>query len=222
MGVFESIFDIAYLLIVISLGIKLLNNKKSGGRLFGVMAILLGVGDAFHLVPRIISHFTANGFEKNVVALSWGQFVTSITMTIFYVLFYHYYRNLSGDTDDRKKFAIYILAIARIILVLLPQNNWGTADGNYLFGIYRNVPFAILGLLLIIWTHKQKNTAGLKHMSLLIFLSFAFYIPVVLFSDFVPAIGALMLPKTLAYLAIVWLGYSHFNSGKKTQYATVR
>ncbi|MDY4129120.1 MAG: beta-carotene 15,15'-monooxygenase, partial [Peptostreptococcus porci] len=62
MGVFESIFDIAYLLIVISLGIKLLNNKKSGGRLFGIMAILLGAGDAFHLVPRIISHFTANGF----------------------------------------------------------------------------------------------------------------------------------------------------------------
>jgi len=44
----------------------------------------------------------------------------------------------------------------------------------------------------------------------LILLSFAFYIPVVLFADKYPAIGALMMPKTIAYLFIVILGYKYF------------
>ena len=44
-------------------------------------------------------------------------------------------------------------------------------------------------------------------MWLAIVLSFAFYIPVVLFSGVFPPIGALMIPKTCAYVWIVWMGY---------------
>lgn len=47
-------------------------------------------------------------------------------------------------------------------------------------------------------------------MSLLILLSFLFYAPVVLFSDTYPIVGALMMPKTVAYLMIVILGYKYF------------
>lgn len=210
MPIFESIFDITYLILVIFLGIRLLLEKKSGAKLFGIMAILLGLGDSFHLLPRVISHLSPNGFETYASILSCGQFITSITMTIFYVLFYHYYKNQSGDNSKIKKISIYILAIIRIILVLLPQNNWGQATGNYMFGIYRNIPFAILGILLIYWTYKKRNSPGLKKMSLLIFLSFGFYIPVVIWSGTHPIVGALMLPKTIAYLMIVIFGYSFF------------
>ena len=45
-------------------------------------------------------------------------------------------------------------------------------------------------------------------MWLTIVLSFAFYIPVVLFADTIPLIGMLMIPKTCAYVWTVWLGYS--------------
>lgn len=41
-----------------------------------------------------------------------------------------------------------------------------------------------------------------------IVLSFAFYIPVVLFADTIPMVGMLMIPKTCAYVWTVWLGYS--------------
>lgn len=40
----------------------------------------------------------------------------------------------------------------------------------------------------------------MKHMDLLIFLSILFYLPVVLFSDSYPVIGALMMPKTPPHL----------------------
>jgi len=76
-----------------------------------------------------------------------------------------------------------------MLLTALPQNNWGTAKGSYFFGIYRNIPFAIMGALLIYWTYKAKDKPGLKYMSLCILLSFAFYILVVLWGDMVPAVG---------------------------------
>lgn len=147
MKIFESLFDVIYLSVLVALGVRLLLEKSKGAKLFGVMAIVLGVGDGFHLLPRMISHLSPGGFEAHTSALSWGQFATSITMTIFYVLYYHYYRNQSNDTDNTKKWLIYGLAALRIVLVLLPQNNWGTANGNYMFGIYRNIPFLIMGLI---------------------------------------------------------------------------
>lgn len=212
MKIFESLFDVIYLSVLVALGVRLLLEKNKDAKLFGVMAIVLGVGDGFHLLPRVISHLSPGGFEAHASALSWGQFVTSITMTIFYVLYYHYYRNQSNDTDNTKKWLIYGLAALRIVLVLLPQNNWGTANGNYMFGIYRNIPFLIMGILLIMWSYKKKDIPEFKHMWILILLSFLFYVPVVLFSDKVPAIGALMMPKTVAYFLIVWFGFKHFVS----------
>lgn len=212
MKIFESLFDVIYLSVLVALGVRLLLEKTKGANLFGIMAIVLGLGDGFHLLPRVISHLSPGGFEAHAAALSWGQFVTSITMTIFYVLYYHYYRLQSNDTDNSKKWMIYGLAALRIILVLLPQNNWGSRNGNYMFGIYRNIPFLIMGILLIIWSYKKKDMACFKHMWLSIFLSFLFYVPVVLFSKTIPAIGALMMPKTVAYFLIVWFGFKYFVS----------
>ena len=210
MKIFESLFDVIYLSVLVALGVRLLLEKNKGARLFGVMAMVLGFGDGFHLLPRVIAHLSPGGFEAHAAALSWGQFVTSITMTIFYVLYYHYYRSQSNDTDNTKKWLIYGLAIMRIVLVLLPQNNWGTVDGNYMFGIYRNIPFLIMGILLVVYSYKNKEMHAFKHMWLLILLSFLFYVPVVLFSKAVPAIGALMMPKTVAYFLIVWMGFKYF------------
>ena len=45
-------------------------------------------------------------------------------------------------------------------------------------------------------------------MWLTIVLSFAFYIPVVLWADTVPVIGMLMIPKTCAYVWTVFIGYT--------------
>ena len=210
MGLMESIFDIGYLVLVIGLGVRLVLSKEKGAGLFGWMAILLGSGDAFHLIPRVMSHLSPGGFAAYQGALSWGKFVTGITMTIFYLLFYFYYQDRSRDRDPKKKWIIFILAAIRIILVCLPENGWGTANESYTMGIVRNIPFALMGMLLIIWTNQKKNEPGLEKMSLLIFLSFLFYIPVVLWVDKIPALGALMLPKTVAYVFIVVQGFRYF------------
>ena len=55
---------------------------------------------------------------------------------------------------------------------------------------------------------KKNNDKAFRWMWLTIVLSFAFYIPVVLWADVVPMIGMLMIPKTCAYVWTVLIGYN--------------
>ncbi|MEF9968497.1 MAG: hypothetical protein RR766_08270, partial [Longicatena sp.] len=84
-------------------------------------------------------------------------------------------------------------------------------------GIYRNIPFALLGIFIIILFYKsakENHDSAFRWLWLTIVLSFAFYIPVVLYADTIPAVGALMIPKTCAYVWSVYIGYSAMK-GKK-------
>lgn len=80
-----------------------------------------------------------------------------------------------------------------------------------IWGIYRNVPFALLGILVIVLFYrstKERGDEAFGWMWLTIVLSFGFYIPVVLWAEAVPMIGMLMIPKTCAYVWTVMIGYN--------------
>ena len=210
-ALFESLFDIIYLISVIILGIIIYKNAINyEHKLFGIMAIVLGFGDSFHLVPRIISILT-NDFASNIVALGIGQMITSITMTIFYIILYKIFKIRYNKTNTKLlDYFIYSLAFIRILLSMLPQNQWTLLNKSYSWAIYRNIPFLILGIIIIILflteTKNDKNDLY-SNMWIAISLSFGFYIPVVILSPIYPLIGTLMIPKTLAYVWIVYLGY---------------
>jgi len=122
-AIVETLFDTVYLISVITIGILMIRKSKGNRQftMFGVMAVLLGSGDAFHLVPRALALCTT-GLENFTVQLGLGKWITSVTQTIV--------------------------------------------------------------------------------------LSFAFYIPVVLWADVIPIIGMLMIPKTCAYVWTVVIGYN--------------
>lgn len=211
--VMETLFDTVYLISVITIGIVMIRRCKGERqfRLFGCMAVVLGAGDAFHLVPRALALCTT-GLEQYTAALGIGKLITSVTMTIFYVLLYYVWR-LRYQVQGRKGLtaAVYGLAGLRILLCLLPQNQWLSAEAPLSWGIYRNIPFALLGLLVILLFYrsaKEQKDRAFRWMWLTIVLSFGFYIPVVLWADAVPMIGMLMIPKTCAYVWTVLIGYS--------------
>ena len=208
-----KLFDTVYLISVITIGIVMIRRCKGERqfRLFGCMAVVLGAGDAFHLVPRALALCTT-GLEHYTAALGIGKLITSVTMTIFYVLLYYVWR-LRYQVQGRKGLtaAVYGLAGLRILLCLLPQNQWLSAEAPLSWGIYRNIPFALLGLLVILLFYrsaKEQKDRAFRWMWLTIVLSFGFYIPVVLWADAVPMIGMLMIPKTCAYVWTVLIGYS--------------
>ena len=212
-AIVETLFDAVYLISVITIGILMIRGSKGETqfRLFGWMAVVLGAGDSFHLVPRALALCTT-GLENYTVQLGLGKWITSVTMTIFYVLLYYVWRKryqITGKAGITA--AVYGLSAVRIALCMMPQNQWLSAESPLSWGIYRNIPFALLGLLIIVLFYrsaKAHQDRAFRWMWLTIVLSFGFYIPVVLWADVVPLIGMLMIPKTCAYVWTVLIGYS--------------
>lgn len=211
-AIVETLFDTVYLISVITIGILMIRKSKENRQftMFGMMAVLLGSGDAFHLIPRAIALCTT-GLENFTVQLGLGKWITSITMTIFYVVLYHVWRERYQIKDRKTTTAIiYGLAVLRIVLCMMPQNKWLTEDAPLSWGIYRNIPFALMGLIIIVLFYKsakENHDTSFRWMWLTIVLSFAFYIPVVLWAEVIPMIGMLMIPKTCAYVWTVLIGY---------------
>lgn len=199
----ESTFDILYLLFVITAGCMILRRAKDRTEKFmGIAAILLGCGDAFHLVPRVLNYFTD---ADMTVPLGIGKLITSVTMTVFYVLLYYVWLGHYGEKENKTlSVTIWCLTAVRVLLCLFPQNGWMQNSSDMTWGIIRNVPFVILGAIIcLIFYRKRKEKDAFALLWLCILLSFAFYIPVAVGAGAVPILGMLMLPKTVCYILMV-------------------
>lgn len=212
-AIVETLFDICYLATVLSVGVRMIRGAKGSRQfeLFGCMAVVLGAGDSFHLVPRALALCTT-GLDSFAFQLGLGKWITSVTMTVFYVLLYYVWRE-RYEVEGKKSLtaAVYALAAIRVILCMMPQNQWLTDHSPLIWGVYRNIPFALLGILVIVLFNrsaKEKGDEAFGWMWLTIVLSFGFYIPVVLWAEAVPMIGMLMIPKTCAYVWTVMIGYN--------------
>ena len=205
----ETLFDLVYLSFALAAGVIMLRRGQSPlVKKAGLMAALLGAGDAFHLLPRCYALWTT-GLEAHAAALGVGKFITSITMTVFYLLLYFVWRERYQVKGRRElTWVMAGLCALRIALCLLLQNQWLSAHPPLTFGILRNVPFAAMGVIIIVLFYQEGRKAAdpvFRFMPLAVTLSFAFYLPVVLLSGTYPPVGMLMIPKTLAYVWVVWM-----------------
>ncbi|MDD5799501.1 MAG: hypothetical protein PUD09_02470 [Coriobacteriales bacterium] len=211
MRIGESVFDIAYLLFDLVAGIVFLCAAQ--GRtvfyLYAALALVLGGGDAFHLIPRVQMHLRGVGPDTQR-KLGLGTAITSVTMTVFYVILYFIWRQIfpAIQVSPAIPALIFVTAALRIVLCLCPQNEWLSGRENLRWSLYRNVPFAITGILVIALFAISGNAGGygLWRMCIAIALSFGFYLPVTFLAKRKPAVGALMLPKTLMYVWIIAMG----------------
>ncbi len=199
----ESAFDILYLLFAIGSGIVILRRARNRTeKLMGLAALILGCGDAFHLVPRVLNYFSEADFTA---ALGIGKLVTSITMTVFYVLLYYVWLGYYREKENRGLTACVLgLALVRVILCLFPQNGWMENSSDTAWGIIRNVPFVMLGAVTVYLYRKNRKAEHIfRCVWLLVLLSFLFYIPVAVAAGIVPMLGMLMLPKTICYVLLI-------------------
>ncbi len=199
----ESAFDILYLLFAIASGCVMLSKAKDQtGKLMGVAALVLGCGDAFHLIPRVLNYFSDADLTA---ALGVGKLVTSVTMTVFYLLLCYVWLGYYREREKRSvTVLLWILSAARVILCLFPQNGWLSNSGGVTWGVIRNVPFVLLGgAVCTFYFRKRKEDRLFAPVWLYILLSFLFYIPVAVGAGLVPMLGMLMLPKTVCYILLI-------------------
>lgn len=209
----EAVFCIAYLLFDLIAAVIFLFNAHGVPALvlFGALTLVLGGGDAFHLVPRIIRAFRGDS-EKLQWWAGLGLMVSSVTMTVFYVLLFYVWRAIFPGVSYPASLpaVIWATGLARVALCLFPQNNWFLPEGSPAWAVWRNLPFAATGLCLAALFLHSGDTGGygLWKMSAAIAVSFACYFPVVLLAKKKPMVGMLMIPKTMAYIWMITMGLS--------------
>ena len=173
-----------------------------------LMAALLGGGDAFHLIPRIIVNIRGDMWKKQTF-LGAGNLISSITMTLFYNILIAMGDSMEYSPTEYNyeiEKAILVLTTARIILLLFPQNKWYSEEPVRKWAIIRNVPFAIIGLLTLVGlfnviSHANNYPAAFYvNIMIAVLLSFAFYLPVAILGKEKPKLGMLMIPKTMCYI----------------------
>ena len=199
----ESAFDILYLLFALIGGCVILASAgdKTGKRM-GIAALVLGCGDAFHLVPRVLNYFTRGDLTA---ALGVGKLITSVTMTVFYLLLYYIWLERFRVEEKRSvSIVLWCLAALRVILCLFPQNGWLANSGDMTWGIIRNIPFVLLGgAICLLYFRTRREDRLFSPVWTYILLSFLFYIPVAVGAGAVPMLGMLMLPKTVCYILMI-------------------
>lgn len=209
--VMEAIFDTAYLLFDLIAGFVFL--AQAQGRtlfvLYGILTLTLCGGDAFHLVPRIIRAFRGSS-DKIKRQLGIGLQVSSITMTVFYIILLFIWKFTFPELTApvAVEAMIWISAVIRIVVCFLPQNNWCSDEGNPKLSILRNAVFAVTGIGVIILYAISGNANGyhMTRMVAAILISFGCYLPVTILSKTKPKVGLLMIPKTCAYMWVIVMG----------------
>ena len=201
-GRIEIAFDLLYLAAALLLGILFLTEAGSPFRgQAALMAFVLAGGDMFHLLPRILSIIRGDEI-RYARPLGLGKQITSITMTVFYLLLWNFgvkAGGLSGyETAGRILFGLGLL---RIALCLPRANRWTDPEGSAHWALLRNLPFAMMGAMCAaLFIDHRALFPALGGMGIAIILSFLFYLPVALWAGKNRKLGMLMLPKTLMYL----------------------
>lgn len=207
-----------------------LSSRKNYWRFTFLAYFLLAFGDIFHLGSRTI--IFVSGIDPNLeisrLFLGLGLILTGLTVTYFYVAFFHLWKNVFSPKYSKEAkigfyiILIYYLFIIRILLILTPFNNWFYVDNDesyYYFRLITNIPLYIIGISVIylllrdsLRELKRKEEIQIPrnlvissfYTSILFVLSFIFYTITIFGIISIPLLGMFMIPKTIAYLIALY------------------
>ncbi|HHV07282.1 MAG TPA: hypothetical protein GXX69_03615 [Firmicutes bacterium] len=218
----EVIFNIVYLILVWGLVVTMYRRQdalapgsRQVGQLFMWAFGLLALGDTGHVGLRVLA-YALGGLEKNALLIGVGAFMTSVTVTVFYVIMLFIWK--ARYHKPYGWFGRFLMAMAavRLLILLHPANDWSAINPPRDWVLYRNLPLLIqgIGVVILMWIDSTANRDRfMKNVALLILVSYACYTPVILFYHINPLIGLLMIPKTVVYLVIAVLAYRHMFTG---------
>ncbi len=178
--------------------------------------VLLGAGDMGHVGFRVYAYLHG-GLAQNTTLVGIGTVATAITVTFFYIVMLDAWRIRFHKTFDWFAWTLVAMGVVRLGLMIPAVNQWTAVVSPMPWSIIRNIPLMIQGLGLVYLLFRDSARAGDRTFNLIawmIVISFACYIPVILFAPTHPLLGMLMIPKTCAYLAVAFIAYSALFRGQ--------
>jgi hypothetical protein len=220
--VIEVGFDLTYLAAIVSIVALMTARLASTPDPKGVLHLLrngfalLALGDSGHVGLRVVALMmgdvgaTVTLGGTRVALIGVGALATAITITLLYMLLVEVWRLRFEHARDGLFWALQGLGLVRLALFVAPQNDWGAATPPWGWSVLRNAPLLMLGVTLasvLIHDGRRAKDTTFTTFGWLIALSYAFYLPVILFVQRVPLLGMLMVPKTIVYLVMACLAY---------------
>lgn len=232
----EISFNLAYLLVVWGLVMAMIRHQPmvapTDRRVANLVVwafALLALGDTGHVGFRVLA-YAQGGLETRLTILGQpvglvglGALATAITVTIFYVLMLETWRARFNRPYGWFGYLLLGAAVARLLIMTLPANQWNNVVPPQPWSTYRNLPLMLQGLgvaFLILRDARAARDRTFSWIGAMILVSYACYIPVIFFVQQVPIIGMLMIPKTMAYVAIAFFAYQSLYAVKSPSAAT--
>ena len=221
----EIVFNLAYLVTVWTLVVLMIarrkcvdpSNRALANRFIWAFA-LLALGDTGHVGFRVVAYLNG-GLEANPALVGAGAFSTAFTVTIFYMLMVDIWHLRFKKPLGFFGWFLIGAGVLRLIIMLLPQNEWWQVVAPYDWSLFRNSLLVIQGVGVVILILRDAIRAKDKPfiwIGAMIVLSFAFYAPVILWVQWAPLLGMLMIPKTCAYLVVAFIAFFTFFRGKNS------
>lgn len=219
----ETSFNIFYLIVVWWLVITMWRrrevvapaDRRTADLLMWAFAFL-GFGDIGHVGFRVVA-FAMGGFDVSVnvfgnqlLLAPMGSLATAITFTIFYVLMVMMWSARYNKPYGGLGYALFGLAVIRLLIMTHPANGWNSMQVAQPWSMIRNLPLMMMQLgvaYLILRDSIAAHDKPFIWIGIMILVSFACYAPVIFLQQSIPQIGFLMIPKTIAYLVIAFLGF---------------
>lgn len=227
----EILFNVSYLVVIWVLVAMMWRRRDDVAPANQLVAnwimwafVLLAVGDTGHVGFRVLAYAQGDlgsTFSVLGIKLGWvglGALATAITVTGFYVLMLFAWRERFKRQFGWFEYALLAAAIARFVIMVFPANAWNSVEPPQPWSLFRNLPLTFLGLgvaYLILRDARKANDKAFSWIGWLIVVSYVCYLPVIFFVQRTPTIGMLMIPKTLAYVAIAWVAYRALFSEKR-------
>ena len=219
----EVIFNVAYLLVIWGLVIAMTHRRdrvapedRRVAELARWAFLLLAVGDTGHVGFRVWAYAqgsleaTVSLFGRQVGLVGLGALATAITVTLFYVLVLEMWRARFGKPYGWFGTLLLLAAVVRLVLMVPAANQWNSVVPPQPWSTVRNLPLMLLGLGAAYLILRDARVAGdrtFTWIGAMIVLSYLCYVPVIFFVQQAPVLGMLMIPKTLAYVAIAVIIY---------------
>lgn len=228
----EITFNIAYLVVIYGLVVVMFRRRKAVApadrRVTGLvtaMFALLALGDTGHVGFRVVAYalggMQAEALEAQSALVGAGALATAITVTFFYVLVLVMWQARFQKPYGVFGYILFAAAIVRLVIMVFPQNQWGSVIPPQPWSLYRNLPLMLQGLeaaYLILRDARADRT--FTWIGLMILVSYACYTPVIFLVQQIPVIGMLMIPKTIAYVVIAIIAYRGLYPQKERQLQT--
>ncbi len=194
------------------------NESKQQVNRIILMFFLLALGDTGHVGFRVIA-YALGGLESNTLLVGLGALSTAITVGFFYKIMLDLWRVQFKKPISALYISLLVVGFIRLGIFFFPQNSWNSVTPPLEWSIYRNIPLVIQGVgvaILILIDANKSNNKTYRNIAIWIFVSYAFYLPVILLVQKIPMIGMLMIPKTIAYVIIAIIGYrAYFIKSRK-------